>query len=139
MLKSQTVLLIFIGVFGCVLETIACYAAFKCCTNNNPSSCNNPSNCNNPSSCFRSASNKERAQICGEILLSQTLTQNEDETNEGPSIGKSKTVDNLQNVHDNNGLNLNDEMLDIGRDLINYGSFNVNICWNPDKMQSTYK
>merc|ERR1712039_270622 len=37
------------------------------------------------------------------------------------------TIDNIQKTRDNMGLNLNDEMVDIGNDLINYGRLHIHV------------
>lgn len=125
----QTVLFIIIGVAGCICETFVCYAGLRWWRNHRSQKKKPPQrpyyNDNIICCCPHSNSNRHR-QIpshsrCDQILLAET---------EGKATNcakPGKTVDNLQNVHDNNGLNLNDEMIDVGRDLINYGSFNVNI------------
>mmetsp|Transcript_34223 Transcript_34223/g.30035 ORF Transcript_34223/g.30035 Transcript_34223/m.30035 type:complete len:531 (-) Transcript_34223:109-1701(-) len=54
---------------------------------------------------------------------------------EGYEYEYPQQVDQYQKTRDNYGVNLNDEMIDIGRDLINYGDLDINVAW-PYDLQS---
>ena len=48
---------------------------------------------------------------------------------EGYEYEYPQQVDQYQKTRDNYGINLNDEMIDIGRDLINYGDLDIDVAW----------
>jgi len=58
-----------------------------------------------------------------------TTSTTESEGEEGYEYEYPQQVDQYQKTRDNYGVNLNDEMIDIGRDLVNYGDLDINIAW----------